>query len=66
MAAAASRRYSLAAGRSSKVTLRLSRRELAALLRRSRVARLRSVETGEFGPKTTIGTVTVRARRSRR
>jgi Ca2+-binding RTX toxin-like protein len=63
--AAASRRYRLAAGRSTVVTLRLSRRELAALRRGRRLARLRSVEAGEFGAKTTIGTVSLRARRSR-
>jgi hemolysin type calcium-binding protein len=62
-ASARSSAYRLAAGRSKLVLLRLSRRERAALRRASRSARLRSVEAGEFGRKTTIRTV--RLKRSR-
>jgi RTX calcium-binding nonapeptide repeat (4 copies) len=62
-AAARSDDYELAAGASAVVRLRLSRRERAALARRRRAARLTSVETGEFGPKTTIRTVRLRRAR---
>jgi hypothetical protein len=55
--------YELAAGGSARVRLRLSRRERAALRRRSRPARLTSVEAGEFGDKTTIRTVRLRRAR---
>jgi hypothetical protein len=61
--AAASRRYKLAAGRSKLVSLRLSRRERAALRRSSRSARITSVEKGELGDKTTIRTVRLKRRR---
>lgn len=62
-ASARSGAYRLAAGRSKLVLVRLSRRERAALRRVGRSARLRSVEAGELGLKTTIRTV--RLRRSR-
>jgi hypothetical protein len=61
--AAASRRYRVAAGRSKLVVLRLSRRERAALRRKTRTARITSVEKGELGDKTTIRTVRLKRRR---
>jgi hypothetical protein len=56
-AAGSSGAYRIAAGRTKLVLVRLSRRERAALRRRARAARLKSVEKGEFGAKTTVRTV---------
>jgi len=59
-ATARSRRYRIRRGRSKAVSLRLSRRERAALRRAARFARLTSIEAGQLGRKTTIRTVRLR------
>ena len=55
-------RYSLRPGQARTVPVRLSRLDRRALLRRGRArGQLTSVERGEFGKKTTIETVALRA-----
>jgi hypothetical protein len=58
-----SRRYRIAAGRKRAVRLRVSRRGRALVRRFGRAyVRAEAVEQGEFGPKTTIVTLSLRAR----
>ena len=56
------KRYSLRAGRAKSVEVRLPASQVARARRRGARVRVRSIETGEHGPKTTLRSVAARKR----